>query len=71
LKILYRKSRNQQTGTFPEKYKEAIIRPIYKGGDIEDASNYRPISLISNVSKIIEKAVKNQLVGFLEKKNYP
>ena len=59
-----------QTGVFPEIYKEAIIRPIYKGGDVNDVNNYRSISLISNISKIIEKTVKNQISKYLENSNY-
>jgi len=46
-----------QTGCFPEQFKEALIRPIYKTGEISGTVNYRPISLISNILKILEKAV--------------
>ena len=61
-----------QSGIFPNIYKEAIIRPIHKGGEKDDinTSNYRPISLISNVSKILEKLVKNQLTKYLEDSHY-
>ena len=42
------------------------IRPIYKGkGSKDDPTNYRPISVISHISKIIEKIVKTQLVNLL------
>ena len=58
------------SGTFPEMYKKAVIRPIYKGGNVEDINNYRPVSLLSNVSKIIEKAVKEQLVSYLEEEKF-
>lgn len=59
-----------KTGKFPEIYKLAILRPIYKEGDTEDVNNYRPISLLSTVSKILEKAVKFQLNKFLEKNKF-
>ena len=40
---------------------------VYKGkGSKDDPTNYRPISVISHISKIIEKIVKTQLVNFLE-----
>jgi len=62
---------NMSTGIFPSLYKEAIIRPIYnKEGDEKDINNYKQISLISNISKIIETAVKHQLVKCLEDSDY-
>lgn len=53
--------------TFPSKLKKSIITPIHKKGSKEDINNFRPISLLSIFSKIIEKVVKNRLVTFLEK----
>ena len=41
-------------GTFPKKLKCAIIRAVYKLGDKNNMNNYRPISLLSNVSKLLE-----------------
>ncbi|KAL4131531.1 hypothetical protein QTP88_008826 [Uroleucon formosanum] len=49
------------------KLKLAIIKPIYKNGDKTCINNYRPISMLSNFSKILEKIVKNRLITFLEK----
>ena len=57
-------------GLFPKILKQAKIIPIFKKGDQQDCSNYRPISLLSNISKIIEKLVHRQLYGFLEFNNY-
>lgn len=54
-------------GYFPEVLKTGVVIPIYKSGDKYDISNYRPISLISNVSKIYEKIIKSRIVKFLDK----
>ena len=58
------------TGIYPTRLKEAKIIPIYKGkGDPLIVSNYRPISLLSNINKIFEKIVYKRLYSFLEKYN--
>ena len=58
-----------QQGIFPEYLKNATISPIYKNGDKSDCSNYRPISVLSNVAKILEKIVYNQLISYIKEKN--
>ena len=51
------------TGIFPDRLKYAIIKPILKkGGDDQNISNYRPISLLTSFSKIIEKLMYNRLI---------
>jgi len=55
--------------TFPDIFKLAIIKPLYKNGDRASISNYRPISMISNFAKILEKVIKSRLIQFLEKNN--
>ena len=57
------------TGQFPTKGREAHIIPSYKKGDKSECSNYRPISLLPNISKIIEKAMYTRIYNFLEKYN--
>ncbi|CAG9137934.1 unnamed protein product [Plutella xylostella] len=47
----------------------ANVCPIYKSGDKNDVTNYRPISLLTSLSKILEKVVNNQLLKFLEKES--
>lgn len=54
-------------GIFPDKFKIASIKPLFKKGDKHNISNYRPISLLPTISKILEAVVKNQLVNYLEK----
>ena len=55
------------TGVFPDVLKEARIIPIHKGGPSEDPSNYRPISILPLVSKVIEKHVTKHLFSYLNK----
>ena len=49
----------------PREFKIAKIVPVYKDGDCHDFNNYRPISLLSSFSKLLEKIVAKQLVRFL------
>lgn len=58
-----------QTGSFPSAFKIAAIKPLFKKGDKLDTSNYRPISLISNLAKIAEKIIKHRIDGYLTKYN--
>ena len=46
-----------RSGKIPSDRKEAKVSPIYKGGDRTDKNNYRPVSVISVVMKILERAV--------------
>ena len=54
-------------GKFPTILKIAKIIPIHKKGDQSERDNYRPTSLISNISKLLEKLVHERLYSFLEK----
>lgn len=56
-----------QNGIFPANLKYSIIRPIHKKGEKSKFENYRPIALLSNISKIFEKIVLTRIVKFLEK----
>ena len=54
-------------GKFPTILKIAKVIPIHKRGDKSECDNYRPISLISSIRKLIEKTVHERLYSFLEK----
>lgn len=56
-------------GTFPEKLKEAKLIPVYKKGSRHTPDNYRPISLLSSVSKVFEKVILERILVFLDKYN--
>ncbi|KAI5638488.1 reverse transcriptase (RNA-dependent DNA polymerase) domain-containing protein [Phthorimaea operculella] len=57
------------SGIFPEIWKQAVIVPIHKAGPKDNPSNYRPISLLSLFSKVLEKLVNRRLVKYLNKHN--
>lgn len=52
------------TGVFPDLLKLAKVIPIYKSGKKTDPGNYRPISILSNLSKIYELCIKMRLLEF-------
>ncbi len=58
-------NKSLQTGTVPTSLKLAKVIPIYKTKDKTDMGNYRPISLLPTISKILEKVVHNRLYKFL------
>jgi Reverse transcriptase (RNA-dependent DNA polymerase) len=55
-----------RTGIFPDKLKTSRTVPIFKSGDPLQCDNYRPISLLSSISKVLEKAVACRLVNHLK-----
>lgn len=59
---------SMSSGTFPSTLKMANVIPIFKTGEPHEPANYRPISLLSTLSKIIEKVVNVRLLKYLESK---
>ena len=59
-----------QTRVFPDGVKIARIIPLFKNGNINDFTNYRPISLLSQFSKILEKIFHNRMMSFIEEKKH-
>ena len=53
------------TGMLPEKLKVTKVIPVHKKDSKLECSNYRPISLLSNIDKILEKLMHNRLMKFL------
>ena len=54
------------TGIFPSEMKTAKVTPLFKTGNRTDFANYRPISLLSQFSNVLEKLFSLRLVHFLE-----
>ena len=54
-------------GSFPNLLKKAEVCPIYKNNDKTKCENYRPISLLSNLSKLFERAMHTRLYNFIDK----
>ena len=52
-------------GKFPDDWKKARVSPILKSGSRDECDNYRPISILSPISKIFEKIVFDQLSQYL------
>ena len=59
-------NRSFEEGIFPEQNKIAKVIPSHKKGPTDDVNNYRPISLLSVFSKIMEKLMATRLNNYLE-----
>ena len=53
-------------GIFPQELKLANVLPLYKSGDPQLFSNYRPVSLLPTLSKVLEKVMYTRLNSLLE-----
>ena len=51
---------------FPTMLKRATITPIFKKDDILDPNNFRPISITTTFSKILEKFIRGQITAYIE-----
>ena len=56
-----------KNGQFPDTLKVAKLFPIHKNGLKSDPSNYRPVSILPVVSKVIEKHITKHLFSYLNK----
>ena len=53
-------------GVFPYKLKIAKLIRVFKAGDFQYFTNYHPISLLSNFSKLFERVMHNRITNFLD-----
>ena len=58
-----------KNGIFPDCFKTAQVVPLFKGGEREDRTCYRPISLLPAVGKLLEKVISVRTTKFLQKNN--
>ena len=59
-----------ETGTIPDELKIAVVTPLFKNkGSINDINNFRGISVLPPISKILEKLIYNQISSYFEKNN--
>lgn len=56
-------------GIFPTELKIAKVLPLFKNGDPSQLKNYRPVSILSTISKIFEKIMYTRLLDFFNKHN--
>ena len=56
------------TGLFPNNMKLADVSPVFKKGDCLDEANYRPVRILSSLSKIFEKLLFNQINNYMDPK---
>ena len=59
--ITYIINKSIESGGFPCTWKNAKVNPILKTGDKDSVNNYRPISILPTLSKIIEKSIAKNL----------
>ena len=52
---------------FPHSMKSANITPVFKKNDRTDKSNYRPVSILSNLSKVFERCIYKQLSVYFDR----
>ena len=57
------------SGIVPSLLKEANVTPIFKAGDKHDFTNYRPISILPALSKLLEKVVYTRIFDFISHHN--
>ena len=65
--ITYIINKSIESGVFPCTWKNAKVNPIFKTGDKDNVNNYRPISILPTLSKIIEKWTASKLMSYLDK----
>jgi hypothetical protein len=53
-------------GIFHDRLKFSEVKPLYQKGNTSDFSNYRPISLLTSFSKVIEKIIHKRLYHYLD-----
>ena len=58
--------RSLDNADVPNMMREALISPIFKGGETRLCSNYRPVALTGHIGKVMERIIRPQLMDYLE-----
>ena len=53
------------TGEVPNLWKQANVTPVFKKNEPSDVANYRPISLLNTIGKVLEKIIHKYVFNFL------
>ena len=64
--VAFLSNRSIQLGALPEEWKLSAVNPIPKSGAKDSPKNYRPISLLSILSKLLEKHMHSLILGHLQ-----
>ena len=62
-------NKSLSTGCVPDIFKNATVSPVFKSGDAESSTNYRPVSLLPICSKSLERVVLEQLIAIFKLHN--
>ena len=62
---------SMRTGCLPELWKKANVTPVYKKDDKSKVKNYRPVSLLCIVSKIMERTIVDHVYEFVRDDIHP
>jgi hypothetical protein len=54
-----------ETSTLPNEWKTANVVPIHKKGPKTEVSNYRPVSLLPIISKVLERCILNKIIDII------
>ena len=67
--ITYLVNLSIDTHTVPDELKYAIVKPLFKKNSRLDVGNYRPVSILPVISKILERAIYVQIEAYLKENN--
>ena len=60
-------NRSLETSVFPPSMKSANVTPVHKNGNCSEKDNYRPVSILPNLSKVFEIYVYNEIAHIFDK----
>ena len=64
--LTYLTNMSLRTGHAPNEWKQAKVLPLFKSGNATELDNYRPISILPVLSKVLERVVHTQFIDYLE-----